>query len=78
MINTCPGCQRKHKTKITCQCGYKLVDGIWENADGILICPTCGGYMEAIYDNVGFTAPDPVHYMLVGFKCHNCQITIDA
>lgn len=78
MINTCPCCQRKHKTKIECQCGCKFTDGLWETKDGIIICPTCGGFTEPIYDNVGFNPPDPVHYILVGFKCNECGITIDA
>ena len=78
MINTCPNCERKHKTKIKCQCGCYLHEGLWFNSEDIPLCPTCGGLMEDILDNVGFTPPDPVHYMLVGFKCTNCGITIDA
>ena len=35
-------------------------------------CTQCGEITYPMYENTGFTAPDPVHYELVGFKCPHC------
>lgn len=42
-------------------------------AESVGLCESCGEPREAIYENNGFTEPDPTHYEIVGYKpCANC------
>ena len=43
------------------------------------ICNSCGNELEPIYENNGFTAPDPTHYEITGYKpCVECNTDYDA
>jgi len=38
------------------------------------LCENCGSELEPIYENNGFTAPDPTHYEVTGYKpCAECS-----
>lgn len=37
------------------------------------VCPVCHGLLNPIYENNGFTAPDPTHYEVTGVKCSVCS-----
>jgi len=36
------------------------------------ICSHCKSELEPIYENNGFTPPDPTHYEIVGYKSCKC------
>jgi len=37
-------------------------------------CITCGAELESIIENNGFTAPDPTHYEIIGYRpCQECE-----
>lgn len=39
---------------------------------GLEACPECGDLLECIWENNGFTAPDPEHWEVVGVVCPSC------
>lgn len=36
------------------------------------VCPNCFWVMKAVYENNGFTAPDPEKWELSYYQCINC------
>lgn len=64
-------------------CGYVEKDGdkhfcneCWKEyqEDELGICAECGTELEPIYENNGFTAPDPTMIEITGHKpCLNCK-----
>lgn len=56
-LDTCADCKEP--------CGI-----VFEEEDDKL-CGACGKLMSAVYENNGFTPPDPTHYEVVAVKCKN-------
>ena len=56
-----------------CDCGQKLEDKQDEKMRESGICPRCLQDLEPIYENNGFTAPDPEHHEITGYKQCECQ-----
>jgi len=66
-------------------CGYLDKDNnyycneCWEEVtEAKGICPICEIELEPVYENNGFTAPDPTHYEIAGYKpCQECRERVD-
>ena len=50
----------------------KKINPILNDPEDFGKCSICGGELEPIYENVGFTPPDPTHYEITGYKPCTC------
>lgn len=53
----------------------KILVAIWELETGeedLPRCETCGGMTTPVFDNLGYSEPDPTKMEIVGYKCGAC------
>lgn len=54
--------------------GLDICANCWPDyADENGLCLKCGNSLEGIYENNGYTEPDPTHFEITGYKpCDQC------
>lgn len=50
----------------------EVVVEVYFDEEDLPHCPMCESIITPIYENVGFTAPDPEKIIFTGYECENC------